>query len=373
MKRAWPTPLPCAALLALLAASPVAAQTAATPSQKSGAISFAGDALSRFEWTRDAPDEPFGGGGNQDRWRIQVRPRLELNLKFFSAGVGGEGNYSKDENDQPPPQGELAVIRDNYRSRDVRLDLAWGRLQLGPVTAQGGRFFLPIPLTEMVWDADLRPQGGAVGLDLPGRDAPTRLTLTGIYTKGSHVFEDESVMFGGGAELRLTGQAGAYLQFLGSYLQFEDLDRLEPLIRRENTRLLGLVANDYRVVDLVARIGTGQLTLTADYCWNTALHSGNRGLWLDGVLGNTQNSRARAEYTYTRIERDATVAAFNTADFYWHTGLEAHRADLSSGGLLTRGSSGHAIAQWQRFKDSPDPVLRERWVKRYRLEWRASF
>jgi hypothetical protein len=33
----------------------------------------------------------------------------------------------------------------------------------------------------------------------------------------------------------------------------------------------------------------------------------------------------------------------------------------------------HAIAQWQRFKDSPDPIVREQWVKRWRLEWRTQF
>ncbi|HVO11372.1 MAG TPA: hypothetical protein VMX54_11580 [Vicinamibacteria bacterium] len=380
MERARLSHLLCASLLA---AAPAAAQSLTTSSQKSGAVNFTGDALGRFEWTRQTSDEPFGGSGDQERWRVQVRPRLELNLKWFSAGVGAEGNYSKDQNDQPPPDAPLTVIRDNYRSRDVRLDLAWGRLDVGPVTAQGGRFLMPLPLTEMVWDADLRPQGGAVSLSLPHRDATTRVSLTGIYAKGSHVFEDDSVMYGGGAELRLTGQAGAYLQFAGSYLQFQDLDRLDPLLRRENTRVgalpaaedFGQLAYDYHVVDLVGRLSTGQLALTADYCWNTALHSDNGGLWLAAVLGSTQTSRARLEYTYARIDRDAVVAAFNTDDFYWHTGLEAHRVDLGSGlgAGGGRSNSMHAIAQWQRFKDSPDPTMRDHWVTRYRIEFRAAF
>ena len=380
MKR---VPLPLLLCATLLAAGPAAAQSPTTSSQKSGAFNFTGDALGRFEWTRGTSDEPFGGSGDQDRWRIQVRPRLELNLKWFSAGVGVEGNYSKDHNDQAPPDAPLTLIRDNYRSRDFRLDLAWGRLDLGPVTAQGGRFLMPLPLTEMIWDADLRPQGGAASLSLPSRDATTRISLTGIYAKGSHVFEDNSVMYGGGAELRLSGQAGAYLQFAGSYLLFQDLERLDPLIRRENTRVValpdnanyGLLAYDYHVVDLVGRLSTGQFTLTADYCWNTTLHSDNSGLWLGAALGSTQTSRARLDYTYARIDRDAVVAAFNTDDFYWHTGFEAHRADLGSGlgGGGSRSNSLHAIAQWQRFKDSPDPVLRDHWVTRYRIELRSSF
>jgi len=380
MKRARLSPLLCATLLA---AGPLAAQSATTPSQKSGAFSFAGDALVRYEWTRDTGDAPYGGSGDQDRWRIQVRPRVELNLHWFSAGVGAEGNYSRDQNDLAPPDAPLALIRDNYRSRDFRLDLAWGRLDLGPVTAQGGRFLMPLPLTEMIWDADLRPQGGAVSLALPNRDAASRFSLTGIYAKGSHVFEDESVMYGGGAELRLTGQAGAYLQFAGSYLQFQDLDQLDPLIRRENTRVVALpgspdygrLAYDYHLVDLVGRLSTGQFTLTADYCWNTAVAEDNKGLWLGAALGSTQTSRARIDYTYARIERDAVVAAFNTDDFYWHTGFEAHRVDLGSGvgGGGSRSNSVHAIAQWQRFKDSPDATIGAHWVTRYRIELRSTF
>ena len=65
------------------------------------------------------------------------------------------------------------------------------------------------------------------------------------------------------------------------------------------------------------------------------------------------------------------MAAFNTDDFYWGTGWEGHRADLGTG--TVKSSSIHAIAQWQRFKDSPDPTVREQWVKRYRPEWRTSF
>src|SRR4029450_13310237 len=51
--------------------------------------------------------------------------------------------------DSPPP------IRDNSKSRDARLDLAWGKLTLGPVSVVGGRFLMTIPFTDMIWDRDL--------------------------------------------------------------------------------------------------------------------------------------------------------------------------------------------------------------------------
>jgi hypothetical protein len=359
--------------IAVLALAPVAAaQTTAYTQQQKKAFRFAGDSLARYEWTRNIPGaDPV----NEDRYFLQVRPRVELSLGPIELGVGGAFNYSDVENDVPPPGEEtLALVRDNYRSRDVRLDLAYGKLKMGPVVAQGGRFFMPIPFTEMVWDADLRPQGGAVALDFAPQGSTSRFALHGIYAKGSHVFEDESVMYGGGAELSFASGQDASLQLVGSYLQFEDLNMLEVPIRRQNTRVAGLIVNDYRVVDLIARIGrSGQMPfqLVGDYCWNTALDLDNRGLWLAVVLGDLGTSRARAEYTYAKIDKDATVAAFNTDDFFWGTGIEAHRADLATG--TVKSSSIHAIAQWQRFKDSPDPVVREQWVTRYRLEWRTSF
>jgi hypothetical protein len=82
-------------------------------------------------------------------------------------------------------------------------------------------------------------------------------------------------------------------------------------------------------------------------------------------------SPARLEYTYAKVDKDATLAAYNSDDFFWGTGWEGHRADL--GITTTRKNSIHGIAQWQRFKDSPDPTVRDQWVTRYRLEWRTNF
>jgi hypothetical protein len=363
-------PIALAAPLVVLAlASPAAAQQAA---QKK-AFRFAGDALVRYEWTRDIP----GADGlvNEDRSFLQLRPRVELSMGPVELGVGGAFNYGSDENDVPPPgEDTLTLVRDNYRSRDARLDLSYLKVKLGPVVAQGGRFLMPIPFTEMIWDQDLRPQGGAVALEFSSQGSATRFALHGIYATGSHVYEDESVMYGGGAELRLSAGQDSSLQLVGSYLQFQDLSKLEPAIRRQNTRVAGLIADDYHVVDLIGRISRGgqmPMQLVGNYCWNTALDADNRGLWLAVVLGDLGTSRARAEYTYAKIDRDATVAAFNTDDFFWGTGWEGHRADLATGTL--KSSSVHAIAQWQRFKDSPDPVVRDQWVTRYRLEWRTIF
>jgi hypothetical protein len=357
------------AAVLLAAASALAQEPAAVyQTQPAHAFRFAGDALARYEWTRDIPDGT-GAVTKTERWRLQARPRLELTVGPFEAGVGGEFNYSEDENDKGPDGGEPLIIRDNYRSRDARVDLAYGRLKLGPVTAQGGRFFMPVALTEMIWDRDLRPQGGALTL---GFGSGTHLALTGLYAKGSHVFEDESVMYGGAAELTFTTGVQSKLQVVGTYLEWNDLAKLSHPLWRQNTTL-HLLANDYRVFDVVGRLtGGGNLpfVLVADYCRNTAVDELNHGLWLSGVLGALGTSRLRLEYTYAKVDRDATVAAFNTDDFFWGTGWEGHRLDLGSGN--TSGSL-HVVGQRQRFKDSPNDLVRNQWVTRIRVELRVDF
>ena len=377
------------AVLALATAAP-AQDPAVYQQEPKQSFKFAGDTLARYEWTRGIPVTSAGepiAFIDQDRYRVQARPRIELRFGPFELGVGGEFNYSEDENDVPPEGQSLTIIRDNYRSRDARLDLAYGKLTFGPVAVQAGRFLMPLPLTEMIWDRDLRPQGGAATITLGDAQSPARLALHGIYSLGSHVFDDEgdylgadalesgaTEMYGGAAELAL-GRAGeSQLHVMGAYLQFEELGKLEPPIRRQNTRLAGLIVGKYHVFDIVGRLTRGgqvPLQLVFDYCWNTEIDENNKGLWLAAVMGATGVSRGQLEYTYAKVDKDATLAAYNTDDFFWGTGWEGHRIDL---GLTTKQkNSVHGIAQWQRFKDSADPAERDLWVTRYRLEWRTRF
>jgi hypothetical protein len=363
----------CGVALALIAAAvPALAQDPVyqqPPPQNPVRLRLEG--LARQEWTQDilAPD---GTTSDVDRWRGRLLPALEIGGERFLLGVGGDFNHSSDENDEPAP----ALIRDNYRSRDARLDLAYARLRpLGWLRLEGGRFPMPLPFTEMIWDRDLRPQGLSGGLVFRDLGSLTQLGLTVLGARGSHVFDDdETEMLVGAVEAVFSGSPESDLHLMAAYLEFRDLAALEPMIRRQNTRVAGLVQDDYRIVDLVARYswnGDPPVQLVADYCWNTALSESNRGLWLAAVLGSLQTSRLRADYTYASVDRDATVAAYGTDDFFWVTGWKGHRLDL--GTRISQKSSLHAVGQLQKFKDSPRPEERDHWVKRLRLEARINF
>lgn len=357
-------------IAAFLASAPLS-RAQVPGSQTQYGTQFRADALVRQEWTRDVLDAALNKTSS-DRRRFQLRPRLEVSARQFLFGVGGDFNYSTDKNLEPVP----TLLRDNYKSRDVRLDLAWlGIAPTANIHIQGGRFAMPIPFTEMIWDKDLRPQGGSLTLRSHDAAGATRFGITVLGARGSHVFDDEktSMVVVSGT---LGSQTGIQSRFevTGSYLIFSRLNSLAPFIQRQNTRVDGLFVNKYRVVDIVGRLQSGgqfPTQLTADYCWNTSVSSDNRGLWLAASAGSLQSSAIRADYVFARVDKDATLAAYGTDDFFWSTGWQGHRVDI--GTRASAHASLHAVGQLQRFKDSPRIEERDKWVKRFRVEMRYTY
>lgn len=342
-----------------------------TPFQPKRDRQFTIDGMFRQEWTNDqfvAADQFL----NTNRWRLRLMPKVEAGGDRFTIAVSGDFNYSKDKNTEEPAP--VTIVRDNYKSRDARVDLAFVRLQ--PVKwlhIHGGRFPMPLPFTEMVWDRDLRPQGGAATLEFTDIGDIERIAFTALGAQGSHVFEDEDVrmaVFTG--EARLKAGPESRLAMAGSIIEYTRLGDLAPIITRQNTKTAAGLTQEYRIIDLVVRLTSGgnifPLQLVGNMCWNTRVQEQKRGIWVAAILGSLTVSRARGDYTYARVDKDATVAAYAADDFFWGTGWEGHRAELSS--RISDRLTGHVIGQIQRFKDSPREAEREHWVKRLRLEVR---
>ena len=366
--------------LALLAAAPAAAPQEPAPvyQQQKRTVTLKVDGLLREEWTRHLA-VAANTFQDDDRWRGQLRPRLEIDLDKVALGVGGDFNYSSDENTKGVNPA-FPIVRDNYKSRDARLDLAFARLQPASwLRLEGGRFVMPVPFTEMIWDRDLRPQGGALTLDFRNHGAFESVAVTVLGAKGSHVFDDDGTsMLVTSVDATLRAGRESKLELLGAYVVFFDVDKLEPILRRQNLRVPGPpaaspLALDYRVVDLVARLRTrGRIPaqLVAEYCWNTEADTLDKGIWAAAILGSTQGHLARLEYTYAKVDRDATQGAYAADDFLWTTGWDGHRVDL--GFRTGEHAALHGVAQYQRFKDSPRGFDNDVWVKRYRLEIRLN-
>ena len=113
------------------------------------------------------------------------------------------------------------------------------------------------------------------------------------------------------------------------------------------------------------RGGQVPLQLVANYAWNTAVDENGKGLWLAAVLGDARRLAGppRVHLRQGRQGRDRGRLQHRRL-------LLGHRLGgpprWTSARARAKSSSIHGIAQWQRFKDSPDPVVAEQWVTRYR-------
>lgn len=373
-------PSPVLLLLAALGAPALAQEPAPVYQQpKTQRFQFKVDALARQEWTDDIAFT------EDSRRLLRLRPRVEAALGGgIALGLGGDFTYGSDDNLEPPEgAATLPVLRDNYVSRDSRLDLAYLRLELGDaLVVQGGRFAMPIPFTEMVWDRDLRPQGAAATVSFANVGGIRKLTLTALGSRGSHVlprddvfrFEDRDTFWMGSATAAFGMGRESTFEATAAFARFTDLAFVDPRLRRQNTRVAGALVNEYDVVDLVARLrreGKVHAQLVVDYCWNTRVDADNRGIWVAAVAGSTRSARGALEYVYAKVDKDATSAAYGADDFLWVTGWEGHRLDL--GVRAGDRSAFHVVGQTQRFKDSPRVDERDIWFKRLRLEMRVSY
>ena len=363
--------------------------TASNPLLAQSSIHFKGDVLARQEWTENlfspACAECHTVGASR-RGRIQFRPRIEVQTSSLRLIVGAELNYSSDRNAAPTDVAlPVRPIRDNYKSRDSRLDLASvGVNLLTDIEVDAGRLPMPFKVTEMVWDRDLRVQGAVAKWSyLSTNTGLEKVRLSALYSRGSHVFKDsaegsDSLTGQGttlaGGSLDLSFGSSTRTALTASYLRFDRTAHLDTLIRRQNTRTATYaVARGFGIIDLVGRLRMETrvpLQLVVNYAINHRTSVDRAGLWAALVVGPFPDARVRGEYTYASVDRDLTVAAYAGDDFFWGTGWDGHRLDLAF--EKSSSSSFHVVGQLQRFKETADPLERA-WIGRLRLEARKTF
>jgi len=366
--------------LALLLVPALAVAPASAQQQKQAPIT--GDIIIRQEWTEDFFTTPDPVPAS--RTRFWIRPKFEIETSMLRMGLGIDASYSTDNNLEPEGVPlPLKLIRDNYISRNIRLDIAYLGTNLGAVKVDAGRMPMPFRLTNMIWDQDLRIQGGAAQWTLyQGKTAEPMVKASGIYSRGSHVFADsadpkgsslgEGVTIKGGS-LDLGYGENKRVDFSGTYLQFDKLNLLEPMIRRQNTRVGGDIVKEYAVIDLILRFRTNApfpMQVVVDGARNHKAENQRNGFWVTAVLGSLVNGKVRGEYTYAKVDRDVTVAAYAGDDFFWGTGWLGHKAELAF--AQNAKATFHVIGQMQQFKDSANLAERSHWVKRLRLEVRKK-
>ena len=216
---------------------------------------------------------------------------------------------------------------DNERSDDVGLDQLFIRWRPGEQTSMTfGKTPLPLDLSPMLWDADLRPAGVALDQSVPLSEFD-RLQFVVGYFAGEHLYGDESRI--GAAEVAWRWHEGApfHAAAIASYLDFSDLDELtQEGLARTNTIVGGHLVNDYRLLDLQL-IGHGEVAhwpveVRIDVVDNLGADDSHQGARGSLVVGDRTRARGwEFGFAAQRIQRDAVMAAFNSDDWWFHSAV----------------------------------------------------
>lgn len=344
----------------LLGAGLLFAQGAVAQQDDAHVWSWYGDARLRGDVVHDLP-----GRDDLDRFRSRIRfgaHRMFDNLEF---GIALEGALGSDDNR------DNRRNNDNERSDAINLDsfyLRWNASDNTSVLL--GRAEMPLVLTPLTWDADLRPIGISATHSIAIGDFD-RLAFSAGYFAGTHLYQDESRIKAAqiGWFLREGAEVSGDVQL--SWLDFSELDQLTANgLTRTNRRVGSHLLSDYRLADLQVGIKLPlmgwPLALRGDVVRNLGADDRNQGARFTAVLGDRLQPMGW-EYglALQRIQRDAVMAAFNEDDWWFHS--------FSNGQMLW---TGYGIdetwsAQLSVFREAREGVATH--VKRYILELGARW
>lgn len=338
---------------------------------KMPAIALSGDVRIRQEWN-------FRAG--RDRSRSVLRGRLRASYSPAPGLIIGAQLATGDPDDPNSTDVTLSNFADDL---NISLDQLWIRYQAGGLTLQAGKFPQPFLRTDLVWDADVSPQGaGAIfSRELAGG---ATLDARGVY----FVIDEASTardsdMLGGQAStavplsdrLKLT-LAGAYYHYrLGSVAGADAGDFRSNLI--SNGRYL----SKFRLIDGIASLAwTGSdprwpVIFTADIVHNSAAAvSADTGFSLEIAGGRAKHlGDWRLSYNFAKAEADSVFAAFSHDNLDLATNYLLHGVGLSHmvrDNLLLDLAYYHYRPLDRLYAGTLDPT---RWIDRLRLNVMVSF
>lgn len=295
------------------------------------AVTLSGDFRLRYEHTGDAPD------GSPARDRGVLRGRLAADYRTTERLTLGGRLVTGDPGDPNSADVTLGSFTDDLQ---VSLDRAYVRWSGGAATLLAGKFANPLAGTDLVWDGDVNPQGGAGRFRLFEGDA-----VTAAFT-GIHALVDEQ---SAGADSTLTGgqlgleHAGAgpwraavdlgyYDYHIGSLAGADAGDIRGNRLDATGTGYL----SDFDLLDVVAEVtyepagARWPVTFSADFVRNLGAADGEdtgySGIVAVGDLsapGDLQLS-----YGYTVAETDAVFAAYSHDNITYATNYRLHALSL---------------------------------------------
>ena len=306
----------CAGALALFAV-PLAAQDASADEQASAGIDWYGDLRLRAENTSDIPGRPDDIERVRSAVRAGGRYTTDSGWEFAAAVKLAAGSDDNDDNRRN---------NDNEESDGAAFDEWYAAYTFGQGNGQAqlGKGRMPLALSPLTWDRDLRPVGASLDYSAAVRDFDV-LHFTAGYFAGDHLYGDESRI--GGLQIGYGWMEGAETGFSGflSYLDFTDIDVLaREGLGRTNRRVAGKYVSDYQLLDLQfigrTQVFDAPLVGRLDLVRNLGADDLRDGARFSLIWGNADDLGGwELGYAYQRAQRDAVLAAFAEDDWWFHT------------------------------------------------------
>ena len=319
------------------------------------------DLRGRYDQVTDRPNAP-----DFDRQRATLRAGVswERAARPFSAEVGVRASIGSDHNR------ETWSPFDNEVADTVEFDRIGVRLaSTGGEALMAGKMRSPIPLSDMLWDDDLRP----VGLAYTSRLGWTRLQGfslgIGWFNRARFDSDDGRVSLvqlgfeGGnpatrGSEVRVAHAAFGSTQELVQ----QGLPRQNRVVVVPNGSGTVVYDERFKVVDLQiaghVHAGGWPIKARVDGAINSAAATSERKAIRTRLSagGATAPWGIEAAWMYQRIEREAVLGAFNSDDWWFHSRLNGHGISLEVG--VGRPLLARLLAFHEKRDDVTDPTRR---------------
>ncbi len=335
--------------LILIHPPPVLAQDDARPGEPSS-VQRALDRMRLFGDLRLRHESDFRLEDRPDRDRQRVRFRLGFNLGISEEVLLGARVVTGDADD---PKSSHQTLGDGFASFELSLDRAF--LTYRPLWADGlwftgGKFAHPFysdPIYgELVWDADIQPEGIAAGFSLRNAGALGRIDLTlGEYVLEEQSQASEATAFV--AQLALRTRLGKRMSSawaVGYYHYTDTTPDGSPAILEDNAgnavvdldmdgipdQFLSRFDILHPIVTLAFDTWRFPLTVSGEYIRNMEAPDGVDRGWVAGVsLGRTEKARNWLVY-YQRpvIEQEAVFSPVAQDDFLFATNHRSHLLGL---------------------------------------------
>jgi hypothetical protein len=330
-----PSPSPAATPAPVASPSPapaVAALAAAgSETREPNEWKPSGDFRVRFE--RTSNQQPTGVPDVlEPRRREVVRLRAGVTRAFGSHVTFGARLRTGSADD---PNSTDITLGDFGDSLEASLDRAYLELRYRGFFLTGGKFANPFLTSELVWDADVTPQGVA-GSYAPKVSGPVSPKVVGMfYIVDEQSAGPDSLMGGAQAQLAIRASSALKVELGAGYYAYsiKSLRSADAGDTRSNRLAPGGLAyvSDFDLLDAVVAFehtGFGKrypVRLFGDFVHNLGADDQNQGFGVDLFVGRaSERGDLRYRYGYAQAETDAVLAAFSHDNTTLATNYQQH-------------------------------------------------